>query len=410
VQARLAPDQVILSYQIAPGKTGPGSAETDGGSWVLRITRDEAAAFPLPETTTVEDRLAVFLGLCRRRDGSETEAAELLYADLLGEALRDIGTGVQRLIIVPDGALHQLPFAGLRPHADEAPLGVTHEIAQVPSVRLWLRWLERKSPDERSEEAVAVLAIADPELGHGAALDERLRTADPWSGLLQLGPLPRARTEADRVVRAAPGAGRVVSGRDATERELKQTDLTRYRLLHFATHALVDYSHPERSAIVLAPGGDDEDGFLQMREILELDLKDKIVILSACRSASGTVLQGEGTLGLARAFFQAGARAVVGNLWPLRDDDAEALVGEFSRRLAGGQPLARALAGARASRIEAGAPAAAWAGLVVLGDGDEVPFPDGNRRFGGLASWVLAALGAVLLAGATVWFFFRIRN
>jgi CHAT domain-containing protein len=161
---------------------------------------------------------------------------------------------------------------------------------------------------------------------------------------------------------------------------------------------------------VLAPGGDDEDGFLQMREILELDLKDKIVILSACRSASGTVLQGEGTLGLARAFFQAGARAVVGNLWPLRDDDAEALVGEFSRRLAGGQPLARALAGARASRIEAGAPAAAWAGLVVLGDGDEVPFPDGNRRFGGLASWVLAALGAVLLAGATVWFFFRIRN
>jgi CHAT domain-containing protein len=204
------------------------------------------------------------------------------------------------------------------------------------------------------------------------------------------------------MVRAAPGAGRVVSGNEANERLLMATDLSGYEMLHFATHALVDYDHPERSAIVLAPGGEDEDGFLQMREILELDLADKVVILSACRSASGTVLRGEGTLGLARAFFQAGARAVVGNLWPLRDDDAEALIGELSRGLARGQPLSRALAGARAARIEAGAPAAAWAGLVVLGDGDVAPFPDGRGRFGGLALWFLAGLGFLLLAGAAV--------
>jgi CHAT domain-containing protein len=270
-----------------------------------------------------------------------------------------------------------------------------------------LRWLEGKRSDESSEEAVAVLAIADPELGHGAALDERLRTADPWAGLLQLGPLPRARAEADRMVRAAPDAGRVISGNEANEQLFKKTDLTGYRLLHFATHALIDHSHPERSAIVLAPGGEDEDGFLQMREILELDLTDKVVILSACRSASGTVLRGEGTLGLARAFFQAGARAVVGNLWPLRDDDAEALIGELSRQLARGQPLARALAGARASRIESGAPAAAWAGLVIMGDGDVAPFPAGSGRFGGLDAWVFGGLVAVLLACAAIWLFLR---
>lgn len=402
VQERLASDQAILSYQVLRDGRETERTDIEGGSWVIRITRDEAAAFPLPETSTIEDRVAVFLGLCRRRDGSEAEAAEVLYTDLLGEPLHGIDPAVRRLIIVPDGCLHQLPFAALRRYPHEAPLGVTHEIAQVPSVRLWMRWLGAEGPKEGAGSAASVLAFADPESGHGAALDERLRTVDPWTDGLQLGPLPHARTEANLLVRAARGAGRVVCGGEASERLLKQIDLSDYHLLHFSAHALVDYHHPERSAIVLAPGEEGEDGFLQMREILELDLADKVVILSACRSASGTVLQGEGTLGLARAFFQAGARAVVGNLWPMRDDEAEALMEEFSRRLARGQTLSRALAGARAVRIEAGAPAAAWAGLVVLGDGDVVPIPGKGGRFGSLLLWGLAALGAVLLAGVAL--------
>ena len=71
-------------------------------------------------------------------------------------------------------------------------------------------------------------------------------------------------------------------------------------------------------------------------------------------------------------------------------------MGEFSRRLARGQTLSRALTGARAVRIEAGAPAAAWAGLVVLGDGDVVPITAESGQFSGLILWGLAALGAVL--------------
>jgi hypothetical protein len=134
------------------------------------------------------------------------------------------------------------------------------------------------------------------------------------------------------------------------------------------------------------------------------------VILSACRSASGTVLQGEGTLGLARAFFQAGARAVIGNLWPMRDDEAEALMGEFSRRLGRGQSLSRALAGARAVRIEDGAPAAAWAGLIVLGDGDVVLIPGRDARFRDFALWGLVVLGAMLLAGIALLSYRKLRS
>jgi CHAT domain-containing protein len=133
------------------------------------------------------------------------------------------------------------------------------------------------------------------------------------------------------------------------------------------------------------------------------------VVLSACRSASGTVLRGEGMLGLARSFFQAGARSVVGNLWPMRDDEAEAFMNEFSRRLARGKTLSEALAGARRSRVEAGDPAAAWAGMIVLGDGDAVPIPARAGSFRDARSWGAILLVAVLLAGALALVYRRLR-
>jgi hypothetical protein len=114
------------------------------------------------------------------------------------------------------------------------------------------------------------------------------------------------------------------------------------------------------------------------------------------------VVAGGGVAGLARAFFQAGARGVVGNLWPLRDDEAEPLVRELGRRLAHGRSLGSALAEARAVRVEAGAPAAAWAGLVVLGDADFAPVAPREGRFERLLLPVLAPLAILLLAGLVV--------
>ena len=125
-----------------------------------------------------------------------------------------------------------------------------------------------------------------------------------------------------------------------------------------------------------------------------------MVVLSACRSASGTVLPGEGVLGLARAFFQGGARAVVGSLWPLRDDDAAALFGAFYGQLAQGRSLDEALRLARIERIEDGAPAAAWAGVVLLGDGATAPFPAQRRAGRGLTLAVTLGLLTLILVGA----------
>jgi CHAT domain-containing protein len=206
------------------------------------------------------------------------------------------------------------------------------------------------------------------------------------------------------MVRSLGGGSRMVEGAEATERFLKTADLSSYRMLHLAAHAVLDAQRPERSAVLLAPGSDDEDGLLQSREIVHLDLNGRIVILSACNSAAGTVVEGEGVMGLARSFFQAGAVGVVGSLWPLRDQEGAALVDAMAVRLGRGASVGEALAGARRAAIRAGAPAADWAGLVVLGDGDYVPLPGGrvpSRRvsfFAAIAVMLaLAGIGLVAL-------------
>jgi CHAT domain-containing protein len=404
VGERLAPDQAILSFQLSRRSRPPVHRSDQGGSWLLLITARDARAFPLEDKDRLEKRVRMFLALCRRGDGSEIEGSIALYRDLLEEALREAGPEIRRLVLVPDGALHQLPFAALRPEWEGRPLGAAYEIVEAPSVTLWLSWKDREARPSAGVRESAVLALADPDLP--VAEDGlSLRIADPWVEGLRLDPLPRARAEAETMVRRVGGASRMLAGPEATERFLKETDLAGYDILHVATHAVVDYDRPARSAILLGPGAEEEDGFLQSREIAGLDLRGKVVILSACRSASGQVVRGEGVLGLGRAFFRAGSRAVIGNLWPMRDDDAESFVRELSRHIAAGESLASAVRASRQARLASGAPAAAWAGVVLLGDGDFVPVPGARGRLGH-ALWLLPVVAAVLLAAAAL----RIRR
>ncbi len=160
--------------------------------------------------------------------------------------------------------------------------------------------------------------------------------------------------------------------------------------------------------MVLAPGAAEEDGLLQMREVVGLDLSRKLIVLAACSSSSGAVLGGEGPMSLARAFFRAGAHAVVGSLRPLRDDEAAALISAFYRRLGQGQSVGEAMAGARRERIRDGAPTAAWAGLTVLGNGDIAPMAEAPSR--PMAARVFWALAAALLVGSVAVLLVRRRK
>jgi len=121
-------------------------------------------------------------------------------------------------------------------------------------------------------------------------------------------------------------------------------------------------------------------------------------VLSACRSASGYALETEGMISLARAFLVSGARAVVGSLWPLRDDEAAAFFERFYAHLGDGASIDTALAAAQIDRRRAGAPAGAWAGIVLIGNGSIVAVSD----LGSIPRW-LAAVVAGLLAAAILW-------
>lgn len=372
VRAALAPDEALLSFQVAPWKDLSG--EFGGGSWLLVTTRGRTRLHRLPDRQWVRPAVDMFTGLFAARNGAEAQTAATLYKELLGPALAELPPGVRRLVIVADDFVHRLPFAALRPEPESQPLTARYGITLAPSATLWLHWRETRP----AQAVTPALVLADP------------------VPLAQRKPLPDARAEG-KAVRRHLGEGELLVGEEASEAYVKRNGAGSFGLLHFAAHAVTDEVNPERSAIHLSPGGK-EDGELRVREIAELDLDGRIVVLSTCESASGGILRGEGVMGLARAFFQSEAHTVVASLWPLRDDDGAALFDRFYRHLSQGRSVAAALQAAQRDRMDDGAPAEAWAGVVVLGDGDRVPVPGGRRR--GLLPWTVVLVAVLVLAYA----------
>jgi CHAT domain-containing protein len=244
---------------------------------------------------------------------------------LLGRVVAELPSGIERLVIVSDGAIHRLPFEALRVDANPRTLGERFDLTLVPSATLWLQLRSSELP----ASAKRTLVFADPDGPRTSPDGERPLARLPW-----------ARREAHAIAKTLALDSRdVLEGDAATEHTLKNATLSEFAVLHFAAHARADEAFPDRSAVFLAAGDADEDGWLQPREIDQFDLRGRLVVLSACESAHGRVLSGEGPLSLARAFFAAGASGVVATRWPLRDDDAAFMMERFYRR--GGRRVAR---------------------------------------------------------------------
>jgi CHAT domain-containing protein len=366
VQAALADDEALLSFQAGLWRSYAG--EDEGGSWLVVATRAGRTIHRLPDRARLAPAVPIFNGLLASGRSDQAAAAVSLYRALLADAVASLPPGITRLVIVPDGVLHHLAFEALRASPEAEPIGARYEIVLAPSATLWLH--ERST--RRRQAAGRMLVLADPVPGSSDESAASLRAATLLRGV-RLGRLPHAREESRAIAQYVAGVD-VLVGAAASESALKVRDLRTYDILHFAAHAVADQARPERSAVLLAPGGAAEDGLLQAREIVALDIDGSIVVLSACQTAAGAVLSGEGMLSLARAFFEAGAHAVIGTRWPLRDADAAALFDTFYRHLAQGASLSAALKATRDEARAAGRPASAWAGLVLLGNGDLRPF------------------------------------
>ncbi len=395
IQTLLAPDQALLSYQLWDGGSSSRPPISIGESWLIVVTRDRTQGFALPRRRTLRGRVEILEGLLAARDESSDAAVRTsvrLYDDLLREAMAALPEEIRRLVFIPDDALFRCPFAALRAAEDAAPLGTVFEISVVPSAAVWAH-LKDAAPARRPTQASAALIMFAPTVGEIDPEALEFRAAGPWVEGLRLAPLRHAEREAGSLERVAGKGSLLLSGPEASERALKDTPLGAFAIIDLVTHAVVDDEQPERSAILLAPGSADEDGFLQVREIPDLALDGQLVILSSCRSSSGRILGGEGAQSLARAFLEAGAGAVLASLWPLEDEEASILLSTFAGSLGRGRSVAGALSAAQRDAVDAGMPAASWAGLVILGDGDLRPLPGHSRRW-----WVWPLIGVVVVA------------
>jgi CHAT domain-containing protein/tetratricopeptide (TPR) repeat protein len=389
-------ETVLLEYALGEEK-----------SWLWAVTTNAVTPVELPPRRAID---AVARSLYARfiarqpldGEGAAAYTARIAAADrrLRGEAAAASrmllgGIAVQlngewrnkRLAIVASGALQYLPFAALPvpPAAAAAgsasltetvPLSATHEIVAIPSASVVAGL--RQETAARSAARPTVAIVADPVFDGGDPRVVARRSSGDGQGAHAapaLSRLPFSRDEANAIAA-------LVDQRDT----LKATDfvasrttvlsgaLSRHRIVHLATHGIVDSQRPSLSALVLSlvdEHGGRQNGYLRLPDIYNMRLDADLVVLSACQTALGKEIRGEGLVGLTRAFFYAGAPRVVASLWEVNDLATAELMKRFYRGML--QDHVRPAAALRAAQVEMShdprwASPYFWAGFVLQGE------------------------------------------
>jgi len=310
------------------------------------------------------------------RDFRFSKNATELY-DLLLRPARAQLEKKSRLVIVPDDALWTLPFQALQSSESHSLLEEA-AISYAPSLTVLREMAKgRRGDDVAGPSSESLLAIGNPALGketidrvRGARRDEKLE------------PLPEAEKEV-RALRQLYGDDRseVFTGSEASEGRLK-AEAGKFRILHLATHGLLDDASPMYSHLVLSQteGNPNEDGLLEAWEMMDLNLKADLVVLSACETARGRVAPGEGVIGMSWALFVAGCPTVLVSQWKVDSASTTELMLEFHRQLTRANPARHKPVNTAQALREAALKLMHkpeyrhpfyWAGFVVVGAGAE---------------------------------------
>jgi CHAT domain-containing protein len=347
-------------------------------------------------------------------DAQYLQKAGLLSEMLLGPVAGQLGT--QRLLIVGDGALQYLPFGALpepqgkspekKGETSFKPLILSHEIVSLPSASVMA--VLRRETQKRQPAAKAVAVFADPvfEIDDPRLAPDVMRRlkaeqarkseskvnaprqskasspvlpASPRTGSvpqpLSTSPPILQRTlrdvgtlrdglgisrllfsgqEARAIVSVTPaGQGMVATGFDASRTMATSSELSQYRIVHFATHGVLNDQHPGLSGLIFSlvdQQGRPQDGFLRLNDIYNMNLPADLVVLSACSTALGKDVRGEGLVGIVRGFMYAGAARVVASLWKVDDEATSELMKRFYRHML--QENLPAAAALRAAQVE----------------------------------------------------------
>ncbi len=334
-------------------------------SYVWVIDRQSITAHDLPAAAAIDPLARRYHELLSREAGQLTTAGRQKAEQEITALGRRLAAAIwkpiesrvrgKRLLVVADGALQYLPFAAL-PASSGEPVLARHEIVYLPSASV----LETLRSESRPVSAGVTAAVfADPVFSKNdarfagardTAAPARTRASD--GGVY--GRLHFSRREAEAIAAAAPGTLQALDF-SASKSAVTTRDLRKYRILHFATHGSLNTEHPELSGLVFSlvdRAGKPVDGFLRLHEIYNLDLDADLVVLSACRTALGKEVHGEGLIGLTRGFMYAGASRVVSSVWNVDDRASALLMSRFyAAMLTKRMPPAAALRDAQLSML-----------------------------------------------------------
>ena len=371
VRKTLPKQTVMLQYALG---------DTTSLLWV--IDRKGFDLVTLPNRSALRpavDRMRDAVGEPGAGDAALRAAARELY-DLLIEPAAQRLEKAEHLVIVPDGFLHELPFdALLSPEGGEV-------LEEGDSDESWTTqpFLARKFSTVYAPSAAIYLELRGAKK---AKYDyDLVAYGDPDYTLLAVGEggtelaaLPYARSEVAAISAGIKDKKKTIRlGADANEAALKEQMASgSARVLHLATHGLVNPVEPSASSVVLCPDpAGIEDGYLETLEILSLPPGAGMVVVSACASALGRVSRGEGVVGLSRAFIASGAGSVVASLWAVSDESTSELMQVFYAKMLGKKrPAGRAMREARLALIDSGkfSHPFYWSPFIVIGS-DKSPW------------------------------------
>ncbi|HJQ39141.1 MAG TPA: CHAT domain-containing protein [Thermoanaerobaculia bacterium] len=361
IQANLLPGTVLLQYCVTPERTFV---------WILSREQFQSLALEV-RASDIQRWTRELQNAGRRLDtGAFVNRLDAPYQALLAPVLEKIVTPVERLVIIPDGAMHGLPFAALHDSTLNRHLLQLAPVEIDGSATLYIFSLIRDRALGRDPSPSALL-VGNPTFGR------------QWTFAHGLEPLRYAEEEVQEI-RALYERADVLTGGNATTQQFL-AHAQKKSVVHFAGHALVFPTDPEKSLLLLAPS-DAHSGALEAQELLthlKLD-QTRLVVLSACSSAGGFPVGPEGVAPLVRPLIAAGVPAVLGTLWDVNDATAKQLSVSFHRHYEQGHDAAKALQLAQLDllRTRGSQYAVAWASFQVIGHASS-PFESTQRVNGG---------------------------
>ena len=340
--ARVAKDEkaALLKFVVTKNETflfvlNPGNGRTSVEIFPLRLSREE-----------LTKRASAFRSLIADRGLDWQTPARDLYASLLQES-EPAWKDSAHLIVVPDGPLWDLPFQALQA-ANKHCLIEDHTISYAPSVTFLAHIKATRSDENKNQNAARLLAVANPAIGSVAKKTESKKNLVS-TGPQLMGeiwePLPSTEKQVKELRKLYDSAKSVVlTGTEAREDAFK-TQAADFDVIHLATHGVLNdraplYSYLLMSQEQLSP---DEDGLVEAWELMELKLRARLVVLSACETARGKISEGEGVIGLSWALFAAGCSSEVVSQWKVDSESNTDLMIEFHRRFRDGAKPAEAL-------------------------------------------------------------------